>query len=58
MLVSLLDPDFKVVAAIDGVITGAFSGILFNFFYYNYGSNYIIKPYRKYYSKLINGLGI
>jgi hypothetical protein len=56
MLVSLLIP--KVVAAINSVITSAFSGILFNFFYYNYSSNYIIKPYRKYYSRLINRLGI
>ena len=55
---SPLDPDFKVVAAIDGVITSTFSGILFNFLYYNYGSNYIIKPYRKYYGGLINGPGI
>ena len=58
MLVSLLDPDFKVVAAIDGVITGAFSGILFNFFYCSLSSNYIIEPYRKYYSKFLNRLGI
>ena len=43
-------PNLKVIAAIDGVITGAFGGILFNFFYYNYGNNYIINPYRKYYS--------
>src|ERR1700733_4206996 len=58
ILVSLLDPDFKVVAAIDSVITSAFSSILFNFFYYNLGSNYITKPCRKYYGKLLNGLGI
>ena len=58
MLVSLLDPDFKVVTAINGVVTGAFSGILFNFFYYNYSSNYIIKPCRKYYGRFLNGLGI
>jgi hypothetical protein len=56
MLVSLLIP--KVVAAVNGVITGAFSGILFNFFYYNCGSNYIIEPCRKYYGGLINRLGI
>ena len=56
MLTSLLVP--KVVTTINGVITGAFSSILFNFLYYNYGSNYIIKPYRKYYGGLINGLGI
>src|ERR1700721_1402241 len=32
ILVSLLNPNFKVVAAIEGVVTGAFSGILFNFY--------------------------
>ena len=58
MLVSPLGPDPKVVTAVNGVITSAFSGILFNFFYYNCGSNYIIKPYRKYYSKFLNRLGI
>ena len=58
ILVSLLDLDFKVVATIDSVITSAFGSILFNFLYYNYSSNYIIKPYRKYYSRLINRLGI
>ena len=58
MLVSLLNLDFKVVAAIDSVVTSAFGGILFDFFYYNYGSNYIIKPYRKYYGGFLNGLGM
>ena len=56
MLTSSLIP--KVVAAINSVVTGAFGGILFNFLYYNCGSKYIIKPYRKYYSGLANGLGI
>jgi hypothetical protein len=56
ILVSLLIP--KVVATVNGVITSAFSGILFDFFYYNRSSNYIIEPYRKYYGGLINGLGI
>ena len=56
MLVSL--PNLNIVATVDGVIVYAFSSILFDFFYYNYSSNYIIKPYRKYYSRLINGLGI
>ena len=46
------------VAATISVIVAAFSGILFDFFYYNYGSNYITKPYRKYYSGFFNGLGI
>ena len=58
MLVSLLDPDFDIIATINGVITSAFSGILFNFLYYNLGSNYIIKPCKKYYGELINKLGI
>jgi hypothetical protein len=56
MLVSLLI--LKVVTAVNSVVTNAFSGILFDFFYYNYSSNYIIKPYRKYYGRLINRLGI
>jgi len=34
-------------------VTAAFGGILFNFFYYNRGSNYIIIPYR---STTINAL--
>ena len=55
---SPLHLNFKVVTAVDGVITGAFGGILFNFFYYNFSSNYIIKPYRKYYGGLVNRLGI
>ena len=48
MLVSLLVPN--IVAADISVIVGAFSGILFNFFYHNYSSNCVIEPYRKYYS--------
>jgi len=44
MLVSPLVP--KVVVAVGGVIVGAFSGMLSDFFYYNYGSKYITKPYR------------
>ena len=43
ILVSLLIP--KVVIAVGGVVVGAFSGILFNF-YYNRSSKYITKPYR------------
>ena len=46
MLVSPLDLDLEVVATINGVIMGAFGSMLFDFFYYNYGSNYIIKPCR------------
>ena len=56
MLTFLLVP--KVVAAVNGVMTSAFGGILFYFFYYNLSSNYITEPYRKYYGGLINGLGI
>ena len=58
ILVSPLDPDLEVVAAVNSVITSAFSGILFNFLYYNLGSNCIIEPYRKYYRGFLNGLGI
>jgi hypothetical protein len=56
MLVS--SPNFNIIATVNGVVVYAFGGILFNFFYYNYSSNYIIKPYRKYYNRLINRLGI
>jgi hypothetical protein len=56
MLVSL--PDLDVVAAVDGVVVYAFGGILFDFLYRNYGSNYITKPYRKYYGRPVNKLGI
>ena len=54
----MLLPNLKVVATIDAVVAAAFSGILFNFFYYNCGSKYITKPYRKYYSGLVNRPGI
>jgi hypothetical protein len=37
-------PNLNIIAAVNGVVVYAFSGILFNFFYYNYSSNYIIKP--------------
>ena len=46
----VLVPDLNVVAAADSVVVAAFSSILFDFFYYNYSSNYIIEPCRKYYS--------
>ena len=46
----VLVPNLNVVTAANGVVVGAFSGILFNFFYRNYSSNYITEPYRKYYS--------
>jgi len=35
-----------IIASIVSVLTAAFSGILFNFFYYNRGSNYITTPSR------------
>ena len=47
-----------VVSALTGVATSAFSSILFNFLYYNLGSNYITEPYRKYYSGFLNRLGM
>ena len=55
---SPLDPDFKVVTTIDSVVTGAFGGILFNFFYRNLSSNYITEPSREYYSRFLNRLGM
>jgi len=54
----VLLPNPKVVATIDAVVATAFSGMLFNFFYYNLSSKCVIKPCRKYYDRLINGLGI
>jgi len=42
----VLLPNPKVVTAVNSLATGAFSSILFNFFYRNRGSNYIIIPYR------------
>ena len=41
----------KVVATVNDVVVNAFGSILFNFFYYNCGSNYITEPCRKYYSR-------
>jgi hypothetical protein len=56
MLVSL--PNLNIIATVDSVVVCAFSGILFNFLYYNPSSNCIIKPYRKYYGGPVNKLGI
>ena len=39
----------KVVATIDSIVTGYLGGMLFNFFYCNYSSNYIMERYREYY---------
>ena len=44
ILVSLLV--LKVVTTVVGVVTGAFGGILFDFFYRNRGSNCVTTPYR------------
>ena len=40
------------------IVITPFSGILLLYIYYDYSSEYIIKPYRKYYSGLIIGPGI
>jgi hypothetical protein len=56
MLVS--SPNLDIVATIDGVVVCAFSGILFDFLYRNYSSNCVTKPYRKYYNRPVNKLGI
>ena len=47
----VLVPNLNIVAAANGVIVSAFGGILFDFFYRNYSSNYITEPYRKYYGR-------
>jgi uncharacterized membrane protein YeiH len=39
-------PNPKVVAAVNSVVTTAFGGILFDFFYYNRSSDYITIPSR------------
>jgi hypothetical protein len=56
MLVS--SPNLDIVAAVDGVVVYAFSGILFNFLYRNRSSDCIIKPYREYYGGPVNKLGM
>ena len=45
----VLVPVLNIVTTANSIIVGAFSSILFNFFYYNLGSNYITEPCRKYY---------
>jgi hypothetical protein len=40
------------------VIIGAVLGGILSAVYCNYSSNYITKPCRKYYNRLVNGLGI
>ena len=44
ILVSQLIP--KVVIAVGGVVVGAFSGMLSDFFYYSYSSKCVTKPCR------------
>jgi len=39
-------PNPKVIATVNSVITTALGSILFDFFYRNYGSNYITTPSR------------
>jgi uncharacterized membrane protein YeiH len=58
LAILVFSPNLNVVAAVNSVVTSTFGGILFDFFYRNYSSNYITKPYRKYYSGLVNRLGI
>ena len=40
------------------IVIGTILGGILSTIYRNYSSNYITKPYRKYYSRLINRLGI
>ena len=47
----VLVPNLNVVATANGVVVSAFGSILFDFFYYNCGSNYITEPYREYYGR-------
>jgi hypothetical protein len=42
----VLLPNPKVIATVNSLTTGAFSSILFDFFYYNCSSNCITTPYR------------
>jgi len=39
-------PNPKVITAVNGVVTATLSSMLFNFFYYNRGSDYITTPSR------------
>ena len=58
ILVSPLDPKPEVIATVVSVVTASLGGMLSNFFYRNRGSKCVTEPYRKYYGRLINGLGI
>jgi len=46
LLILVSPPILKVIAAVNSVVTAAFSSILFNFFYYNRSSDYITTPGR------------
>ena len=56
LLFSILVLSTKVNAP--SVVVGAILGGILSAVYRNYSSNYITKPYKKYYGRLINGLGI
>jgi len=45
-LILVSPPILKVVAAVNGVVTATFGGMLFDFFYRNRGSNCITTPSR------------
>ena len=55
-LSSILVSSTKVNAP--SIVVGTILGGILSTIYRNYSSNYIIKPYRKHYDRLINGLGI
>ena len=56
ILVSL--PNLNVITAVNGVVTAAFGGMLFNFFYRNYSSDCVTEPSRDTTVGPIIGLGI
>jgi len=45
-LILVSPPILKVIAAVNSVVTAALGGILFDFFYRNYSSDYITTPSR------------
>jgi hypothetical protein len=54
----LVSPDLEVVVAVNGVVTAAFGGMLFDFFYRNYSSDCITEPCSRNYGRFVNRLGI
>ena len=56
LLSSILVSSTKVNAP--SVVVGAILGGILSTIYRNYSGNCVTKPYRKYYGRLINGLGI